>query len=78
MQTKLVIRNRAFGFQKGASLLEIVAYLGVASVVIIGAISMLTSAFGGANANRALRETVGGSLALNVYGAGCRFPELVT
>lgn len=59
MQTKLVIRNRAFGFQKGASLLEIVAYLGVASVVIIGAISMLTSAFGGANANRALEETVG-------------------
>jgi len=42
--------------QRGASLLEIIAYLGVAAVVVYGAVSLLTQAFGGANSNRALVE----------------------
>lgn len=42
--------------QRGASLLEVISYLGVAAVVVIGAVSLLSQAFGSANANRALEE----------------------
>lgn len=42
--------------QRGASLLEIIAYLGVAAVVVYGAVSLLSTAFGGANTNQALVE----------------------
>ena len=59
MQSKKTINNRKYHFQSGASLLEIVSYLGVAAVVVIGAISMLTQAYNGANSNRALEETIG-------------------
>ena len=59
MQNKTVINNQKARFQSGASLLEVVSYLGVAAVVVIGAISMLGQAFGGANANRALEESIG-------------------
>lgn len=38
--------------QRGTSLLEGIAYLGIAAIVIVGAISLLTSAFGSANSNR--------------------------
>lgn len=42
--------------QRGASLLEAVAYLGIAAIVILGAISLLRGAFGGANTNRVSTE----------------------
>lgn len=42
--------------QRGASLLEVISYLGVAAMVVIGAVSMLSQAFGSANSNRALEE----------------------
>jgi hypothetical protein len=44
--------------QRGASLLEGIAYLGIAALVILGAVSLLASAFGNAQANRATEETV--------------------
>ena len=53
------IMNRKDRFQSGAGLLEAIAFLGIAAIVIYGAVSLLTSAFGGANANRAVNETVG-------------------
>lgn len=37
--------------QRGASLLEAIAYLGVAAIVVIGAIALLTGAFSSANTN---------------------------
>ncbi|NVE00138.1 type 4 pilus major pilin [Massilia sp. BJB1822] len=43
-------------FQRGASLLEGIAYLGIAAIVILGAVSLLTSAFGSANTNRSHGE----------------------
>jgi hypothetical protein len=42
--------------QRGASLLEVIAYLGVAAIIILGAIALLSSAFSGANTNRTATE----------------------
>lgn len=47
--------NAAFR-QRGASLLEGIAYLGIAAIVILGAVSLLISAFGGAESNRLIEE----------------------
>lgn len=44
--------------QCGASLLEGIAYLGIAAIVILGAVSLLTNAFGNAQTNRTLEEVV--------------------
>lgn len=44
--------------QRGASLLEGIAYLGVAAVVVLGAVSLLTSAFSSAQTNRVVEELV--------------------
>lgn len=42
--------------QRGASLIEIVSYLGVAAIVIIGAVMLLGTAFSGASTNKAIQE----------------------
>lgn len=44
--------------ERGASLLEGIAYLGIAAIVILGAVSLLTSAFGSAQANQTAQEIV--------------------
>ncbi|WEF32247.1 type 4 pilus major pilin [Pseudoduganella chitinolytica] len=44
--------------QRGASLLEAIAYLGVAAVVVLGAVSLLNGAFGSAKANQTSEEVV--------------------
>jgi len=44
--------------QRGASLLEAIAYLGVAAVVVLGAVSLLNGAFGSAKANQTSEELV--------------------
>lgn len=44
--------------QRGASLLEVIAYLGIAAIVVMGAVSMLGTAFSNAQANRTLEEVV--------------------
>ncbi|MBB3122334.1 type 4 pilus major pilin [Pseudoduganella violacea] len=44
--------------QRGASLLEGIAYLGIAAVVVLGAVSLLGGAFTGAKTNQAIEETV--------------------
>lgn len=44
--------------QRGASLLEVIAYLGIAAIVVLGAVSMLGSAFSNAQANRTVEEVV--------------------
>lgn len=42
--------------QRGASLLEAIAYLGIAAIVILGAVSLLTGAFSSAQSNQAGEE----------------------
>lgn len=44
--------------QRGASLLEGIAYLGIAAIVILGAVSLLTGAFSSAQSNRGAEEVV--------------------
>lgn len=51
-------RNPAFLRQRGASLLEGIAYLGIAAIIILGAVSLLVSAFANAQTNRASEELV--------------------
>jgi outer membrane murein-binding lipoprotein Lpp len=45
--------------QRGASLLEGIAYLGIAAIVVMGAISLLTGAFSSAKSNQANEEVIG-------------------
>ena len=44
--------------QRGASLLEGIAYLGIAAIVILGAVSLLTGAFSSASANQTAEEII--------------------
>lgn len=44
--------------QRGASLLEGLAYLGIAALVILGAVSLLTGAFSSVQSNRGTEEVV--------------------
>jgi hypothetical protein len=44
--------------QRGASLLEAIAYLGIAALVVLGAVSLLTGAFGSAKSNQTTEEVV--------------------
>jgi hypothetical protein len=55
--SKTIKPNHAFR-QRGASLLEGIAYLGIAAIVILGAVSLLTSAFSSAQTNRGAEEIV--------------------
>ncbi|MEJ0003022.1 MAG: type 4 pilus major pilin [Pararobbsia sp.] len=43
--------RRLRGAQRGASLLEAIAYLGIAAIVVIGAVALLNSAFNSAGTN---------------------------
>ncbi|MFS2020060.1 type 4 pilus major pilin [Massilia sp. CT11-108] len=45
--------------QRGASLLEAIAYLGVAAIVVLAAVSLLQNAFGSARANQTTEELTG-------------------
>jgi hypothetical protein len=42
--------------QRGASLLESIAFLGIAAIVILGAVALLIGGFGSANTNKAQQE----------------------
>ncbi|CAB3772171.1 type 4 pilus major pilin [Paraburkholderia humisilvae] len=45
------LRQRSRGAQRGASLLEAIAYLGIAAIVVIGAVALLNGAFSSAGTN---------------------------
>jgi X-X-X-Leu-X-X-Gly heptad repeat protein len=45
------MRRRSRGAQRGASLLEAIAYLGIAAIVVIGAVALLNGAFSSAGTN---------------------------
>jgi hypothetical protein len=63
--------------QRGASLLEGIAYLGIAAIVILGAVSLLTSAFGNAQSNRAMEEIVSIRTAARKLYSGQAIPAAV-
>jgi hypothetical protein len=72
--------------QRGTSLLEGIAYLAIAALVILGAVSLLVGAFSGANSNRTQTEL--SSIRTGVkklfmgsagtYGAASLLPELIS
>ncbi|MDB5728174.1 MAG: pilS [Noviherbaspirillum sp.] len=45
--------------QRGATLLEAIAFLGVSAIVVLGAVSMLSSAFSSADVDKATNELMG-------------------
>ena len=71
--------------QRGASLLEGIAYLGIAAIVVLGAVSLLTGAFSSAQSNRVAEEVVSIRTAVKKlymsqssgYGAATLMPILV-
>ncbi|RJF96857.1 pilus assembly protein [Noviherbaspirillum cavernae] len=65
-------------WQRGASLLEGIAYLGIAAIVILGAVSLLSSAFGNAQSNRALEEIVSIRTAVRKLYAGQQYTTNMT
>ncbi len=61
MNTNKLVRQRAvksLSRERGASLLEGIAYLGIAAIVVLGAVSLLTGAFSSAQSNRVAEEVV--------------------
>jgi len=60
--------------QRGASLLEAIAYLGVAAVVVLGAVSLLNGAFGSAKANQTSEEIVALRTAVRKLYLGQAYP----
>lgn len=60
--------------QKGASLLEGIAYLGIAAIVVLGAISLLTSASASARANQATGELIAVRTAVKKLYSGQSYP----
>ena len=56
--------------QRGASLLEGIAYLGIAALVVLGAVSLLTGAFGSAKSNQTSEEVVALRTAVRKMYAG--------
>lgn len=63
--------------QRGASLLEGIAYLAIASTVILGAVSLLTGAFGNAQANRANEEIISLRTAARKMYSGQTYPAVM-
>jgi hypothetical protein len=63
-----------FSRQRGASLLEGIAYLGVAAIVVLGAISLLDNAFDNAQSNRAVEEITALRTAVRKLYAGQQYP----
>jgi type II secretory pathway pseudopilin PulG len=74
-QDHLAIRSDSVqARQQGASLLEGIAYLGIAAIVVLGAVSLLTGAFGSAKANQMTEEVVALRTAVRKLYIGQSYP----
>ncbi len=76
---KIEIRNRlnnavTLRRQHGASLLEGIAYLGIAALVVLGAVSLLSNASASAQANQTSGELIALRTAVKKLYAGQAFP----
>ncbi len=89
MNTSKLVGQRAaisLARQRGASLLEGIAYLGIAAIVVLGAVSLLTGAFTSAQSNRVSEEVVSIRTAVKKlymgqssnYGTASLMPILIT
>lgn len=61
MKTKRIVQFGAtsrLSRQRGASLLEGIAYLGIAAIVVLGAVSLLGGAFSSAQSNQTMEELI--------------------
>jgi len=74
LQDQPIRSDNARHRQRGASLLEGIAYLGIAAIVVVGAISLLTGAFGSAKANQATEEVIGLRTAVRKLYLGQPYP----
>ena len=74
LQDQPIRSDNARHRQRGASLLEGIAYLGIAAIVVVGAISLLTGAFSSAKANQATEEVVGLRTAIRKLYLGQAYP----
>jgi type II secretory pathway pseudopilin PulG len=72
--TKRLANAVNFRKQRGASLLEGIAYLGIAALVVLGAVSLLTSATASAKANQTTEELVALRTAVKKLHAGQTYP----
>jgi hypothetical protein len=73
---KPVLSGIAHGLsrQRGASLLEGIAYLGIAAIVVLGAVSLLTGAFGSAKSNQMIEEITALRTAVRKLHMGQSYP----
>jgi hypothetical protein len=73
---KPVLSGIAHGLsrQRGASLLEGIAYLGIAAIVVLGAVSLLTGAFGSAKSNQMTEEITALRTAVRKLHMGQAYP----
>lgn len=75
MKKNLAIRSdNRLARQRGASLLEGIAYLGIAAIVVLGAVSLLTGAFGSAKSNQMTEEVVAIRTAVRKLYMGQSYP----
>jgi hypothetical protein len=72
--TKRIASDVNLREQRGASLLEGIAYLGIAALVVLGAVSLLTSASASAKANQTTEELVALRTAVKKLYAGQSYP----
>jgi type II secretory pathway pseudopilin PulG len=61
--------------QRGASLLEGIAFLGIAAIVILGAVSLLSSAFSSAQSNQSTEDLVAMRTAVHKLYSGQSYPD---
>ena len=76
---KPVLSGIAHGLsrQRGASLLEGIAYLGIAAIVVLGAVSLLTGAFGSAKSNQTIEELTALRTGVRKLYAGQTYPAAI-
>lgn len=74
MKTTTLRSDSKLARQRGASLLEGIAYLGIAALVVLGAVSLLTGAFGSAKSNQATEEVVAIRTAVRKLYIGQSYP----
>jgi len=66
-------RSACRRLQKGATLLEAVAFLGIAAIILIGAVALFTTAFSSARSNALTEQVTAIQTAIrNTYGSGAQ------
>jgi len=75
LKNKTLRADSQLARQRGASLLEGIAYLGIAALVVLGAVSLLTGAFSSAKSNQANEEVIALRTAIRKLYIGQVYPS---